>query len=70
VIGQLGGYLGIILGILIGNITASIVGTSFIIPWDWMIFGVLLCVIIGIISGIYPAQKAAKLDPIEALRYE
>ena len=70
VIGQLGGYLGIILGIIIGNVTASIVGTSFIIPWNWMITGVVLCVIIGIISGIYPAQKAAKLDPIEALRYE
>jgi putative ABC transport system permease protein len=70
VIGQLGGYLGIIFGIIIGNVTASIVGTSFIIPWDWMITGVLLCVVIGIISGIYPAQKAAKLDPIEALRYE
>jgi putative ABC transport system permease protein len=70
VIGQLGGYLGIILGILIGNITASVVGTSFIIPWDWMIFGVLLCVFIGIVSGIYPARKAASLDPIEALRHE
>ncbi len=70
VIGQLGGYLGIILGIIIGNVTASIVGTSFIIPWDWMIIGVVLCVIIGILSGIYPARKASKLDPIEALRHE
>lgn len=70
VIGQLGGYLGIILGIIIGNVTASIVGTSFIIPWDWMIIGVILCVIIGILSGIYPARKASKLDPIEALRHE
>lgn len=70
VIGQLGGYLGIILGIIIGNITASVVGSSFIVPWDWMIIGVLLCVIIGIISGIYPAKKAASLDPIDALRYE
>ena len=57
VIGQLGGYFGIILGIAIGNLTASIVGTSFIIPWDWMIFGVLLCVAIGIISGIYPHKR-------------
>jgi len=70
VIGQLGGYLGIILGIVIGNITASIVGTSFIIPWDWMIIGALLCLVIGVLSGIYPARKAARLDPIDALRYE
>lgn len=70
VIGQLGGYLGIILGIVIGNVTASVVGTDFIIPWDWMIIGALLCLIIGIISGIYPARKAARLDPIDALRYE
>jgi putative ABC transport system permease protein len=70
VIGQLGGYLGIILGIVIGNVTASIVGTSFIIPWDWMIIGALLCLVIGVISGIYPARKAARLDPIDALRYE
>jgi putative ABC transport system permease protein len=70
VIGQLGGYLGIIFGIIIGNITASIVGTSFIIPWDWMIIGALLCLVIGVISGIYPARKAARLDPIDALRYE
>jgi len=70
VIGQLGGYLGIILGIIIGNVTATIVGTSFIIPWDWMIIGALLCLVIGVLSGIYPARKAASLDPIDALRYE
>lgn len=70
VIGQIGGYLGIIMGIIIGNITSSIIGSSFIIPWDWMIYGVLLCVVIGVISGIYPAKKAANLDPIDALRYE
>lgn len=70
VIGQLGGYLGIILGIIIGNITASVVGTSFIVPWDWMITGVVLCIFIGVVSGIYPARKASKLDPIDALRYE
>ena len=70
VIGQLGGYFGIVLGIIIGNITAKIVGTQFIIPWGWMIYGALLCLFIGIASGIYPAKKASKLDPIDALRYE
>jgi putative ABC transport system permease protein len=70
VIGQIGGFLGIILGILIGNVVSSIIGISFIIPWMWIFVGVVLCFLVGIISGYYPAQKAARLDPIESLRYE
>ena len=70
VIGQLGGLLGIIFGILIGNIVSMIIGSSFIIPWMWIILGVVLCFIVGIISGYLPAQKASQLDPIIALRYE
>ncbi|MEQ8624899.1 MAG: ABC transporter permease [Vicingaceae bacterium] len=70
VICQLGGLLGIILGIVIGNLVGGIVGSGFIIPWGWMIMGVCLCVIVGLISGFYPAYKASKLDPIESLRYE
>jgi putative ABC transport system permease protein len=70
VICQLGGLLGIILGILIGNVVGALVGGTFIIPWDWMIMGVSLCFGVGLLSGIYPAYKAAKLDPIESLRYE
>ncbi len=70
VICQLGGLLGIILGILIGNVVTLIMGGTFLIPWGWMILGITICIFVGILSGIYPALKAARLDPIEALRYE
>jgi putative ABC transport system permease protein len=70
VIGQIGGYLGIIIGILIGNLVSVLIGSMFIIPWVWIISGVVLCFFVGIISGYYPAQKASRLDPIESLRYE
>lgn len=70
VIGQIGGLLGILLGILAGNLVSIMIGTSFLIPWGWILMGVLLCFGVGIISGYYPAQKASQLDPIESLRYE
>lgn len=69
-IGQFGGALGIILGILMGNLVAAGIGTSFVIPWVWIIGGIILCAGVSLASGIIPATKAAKLDPIEALRYE
>ena len=70
VIGQLGGFLGIILGILVGNIISLIIGSAFIVPWLWIVTGVVLCFGVALISGIIPARKAANLDPIESLRYE
>lgn len=70
VIGQLGGIVGIILGILIGNVLSLLIGSSFIIPWVWIILGASLCFIVAIVSGYIPATKAANLDPVESLRYE
>ena len=66
----LGGVMGILLAIPLGNIVTYIMGGSFIIPWAWMLLGLTVCIIVGIISGLYPALKAAALDPVEAFRYE
>ncbi|MEP7196989.1 MAG: ABC transporter permease [Saprospiraceae bacterium] len=70
IICQLGGIAGILMGIPIGNIVTIIMGGSFIIPWAWIILGFVVCAIVGILSGFYPALKAASLDPVDALRYE
>ncbi len=70
VIAQMGGLLGITFGIIIGNVLSMILKTSFIVPWLWILLGVTLCFIVALVSGIVPANKAARLDPIESLRYE
>jgi putative ABC transport system permease protein len=67
----MGGITGVILGILIGNGLSKLMGIdAFVIPWTWMFVGLVVCIIVGLISGYYPANKASKLDPIESLRFE
>ena len=70
VICQLGGIFGIMLGILAGNIVSILLAGAFIVPWEWIGAGFAFCFLIGLAAGLYPAIKASKLDPIEALRYE
>jgi len=69
-ISLMGAVFGIILGILIGNLVGTLMHSGFIIPWRWVFLGIFICSLVGLISGIYPAIKASKLNPIDALRYE
>jgi len=67
---EVGGVIGVALGILGGNVLAWFMKVPPAIPVDWIVLGLLICSVVGIIFGTYPAYKAANLDPIESLRYE
>jgi len=70
IISVLGAIFGIILGISLGNVVALLIKTGFVIPWNWVILGIIICTVVGLLAGLYPALKAGRLNPIEALRYE
>ena len=67
---EVGGVIGVALGILAGNVVAWWLKIPAIIPVDWIVLGLVICSVVGIVFGTYPAYKAANLDPIESLRYE
>ena len=69
-ISVLGALFGVILGILVGNLFSMVLSTGFVVPWKWVFYGVFICSVVGLLAGLYPALKAGKLNPIEALRYE
>lgn len=69
-ISLLGAFFGILLGVLVGNIFSLVLNTGFVIPWMWVIVGIVICSFVGLAAGIYPAMKASALNPIDALRYE
>ena len=67
---QIGGIAGVILGVLGGNLAAVVLKVPMTVPVDWVIIGLVICSVVGILFGSYPAWKAANLDPIESLRHE
>jgi putative ABC transport system permease protein len=70
IISILGAVFGIFLGILVGNGFSLVLNTGFVVPWNWVFYGIAICSIVGLAAGLYPALKAGRLNPIEALRYE
>jgi len=70
VLSEIGGIAGVALGIVSGNLLSLLLRVPPVLPWDWAIIGLLVCSVVGILFGTYPAWKAAQLDPIESLRYE
>jgi putative ABC transport system permease protein len=70
IISVLGALFGIVLGIMVGNLFSLVLHTGFVVPWNWVFYGIIICSIVGLLAGLYPALKAGRLNPIEALRYE
>lgn len=70
IISLVGAVVGIVAGILLGNLVALLLHTGFVVPWNWVTIAIIVCSLVGLIAGLYPAYKASALDPIVALRYE
>jgi putative ABC transport system permease protein len=69
-ISLMGAVFGIALGIIVGNSFSLVLNTGFVIPWNWLFLGIVICSLVGLLAGLYPSLKASRLNPIEALRYE
>jgi putative ABC transport system permease protein len=70
IIGQIGGLVGIILGIFIGMGVSAAADFDFVTPWKAILWATGITILVAILAGSYPANKAAKQNPIESLHYE
>ncbi len=70
IISLMGALFGVVLGVIVGNGFSLFLNTGFVVPWSWMFLGIIICSLVGLLAGLYPAYKASRLNPIEALRYE
>jgi putative ABC transport system permease protein len=69
-ISLIGAAFGVVLGVIVGNVFSIVLSTGFVVPWGWLLGGIAICSVVGLLAGLYPSLKASRLNPIEALRYE
>jgi putative ABC transport system permease protein len=69
-ISLIGAAFGVVAGVVVGNTFSIVLSTGFVMPWLWVLLGIVICTVVGLVAGSYPAYKAGRLNPIEALRYE
>jgi putative ABC transport system permease protein len=69
-ISLIGAAFGVVLGVIVGKVFSLVLWTGFVVPWGWLLGGIAICSVVGLLAGLYPSLKASRLNPIEALRYE
>jgi putative ABC transport system permease protein len=67
---NIGGIIGVLIGFGIGNVVTLFTDFAIHVPVDWAVRGVIFCSVVGLVFGMWPAIRASRMAPIDALRYE